>query len=303
MQAQMQGMPAPPEATDADLKDAIWIVINSQAAPNRMGMPPASVVAKLKEHLDNGGSALILNSERPDSLEAAIGPWGVKIDDGMIALKELVKNEGGRKGNQIEEAEKTLQYVFIVRNYGEHPLTTPLRSLEAAMVPIVPIEYTPKDGYTGTSLIPLPPPSWGTSISELRNAEGEIKFDAKRGDKPGPIYAAAAVEKKGGGRLVVIGCLQFVSDALVRMPDQDLADQGAGYVPRFPANAELFANGVYWLSKMESMIAISPASQQVSRIAPMSEGANRGWTIGVLLVALPGLVIAAGLMMYFARRD
>jgi hypothetical protein len=74
-------------------------------------------------------------------------------------------------------------------------------------------------------------------------------------------------------------------------------------VSRFPGNSELFTNSVFWLAKMEPMIAISPTAMQVSRIAPMSDTALAGWRVGVLLILLPGLVLAAGILMYFARRD
>ena len=42
---------------------------------------------------------------------------------------------------------------------------------------------------------------------------------------------------------------------------------------------------------------------EVPRIAPMSASALNGWRIGLLLIGLPGLVIACGMMVFFARRD
>jgi hypothetical protein len=54
---------------------------------------------------------------------------------------------------------------------------------------------------------------------------------------------------------------------------------------------------------MEPMIAISPSAMQVSRIASMSDGALKTWRIGALLVGLPMAVIAAGGLVYFARRE
>jgi hypothetical protein len=74
-------------------------------------------------------------------------------------------------------------------------------------------------------------------------------------------------------------------------------------VARYPANAELFANSVFWLSKMEPMIAISPSAMEVSRIASMSNTSLNIWRIGVLLIGLPGLVILAGALVYIARQD
>ena len=72
---------------------------------------------------------------------------------------------------------------------------------------------------------------------------------------------------------------------------------------RFPGNSELFMNSIYWLSRQETMIAISPAAMDVSRIGDMSRGAQSFWRVGVLLIGLPGLVIVAGAMVWFARRD
>jgi hypothetical protein len=62
-------------------------------------------------------------------------------------------------------------------------------------------------------------------------------------------------------------------------------------------------NSVFWLAKMETMIAISPNAMQVSRIANMSGGTLEFWRTGVLLVLLPVLVIGAGIMTWMARRD
>lgn len=302
MQSQMQGMPAAPEPSDEEVKDAIWIVLNA-AAQGQMGMPPPSIVAKLTEHLANGGSALVMTYPSADPLDAALSPWGVKLDEDFLAVKTLVANNSGREGDQIEQAERKYQHVFILKQFGDHLLTKPLQSLEAAIVPLVPVELTKKDGYTATPLLPIPttPASWATPIEEYRKG-GEVKFDQAR-DKAAPIFGGAAVEKNGGGRLVVIGSLDFANDNLVMMPDEEMWKQGYRDIPRFPGNAELFANSVYWLSKMEPMIAISPSAMQVSRIAPMTDGASRMWNIGVLLVGLPGLVIVAGVMMYMARRD
>ncbi|MGB7156769.1 MAG: hypothetical protein WBD40_01805, partial [Tepidisphaeraceae bacterium] len=122
------------------------------------------------------------------------------------------------------------------------------------------------------------------------------------GDIAGPIHVAAASEKEGGGRVVVVGGLQWALNDIVTMLDPKLAQREI-YVTRFPGNGELFANSVFWLAKMEPLIAISPAAMEVSRIKPMSDGTLKAWRVGALLVGLPGLVIAAGAFVYFARRD
>jgi hypothetical protein len=303
MQAQMQQMPVPPEPTDEDIKDAIWIVVNFPAQPSPMGMPPPSLAPKLKEHLDNGGSAMVMCDMRADTLEAALSEWGVAIKTEKIIIKQAIKDDSGREGDQIEQAERRQQPVFIMKEYGDHVLTRPINSLDGVMIPLLPVQVTKKEGYSATMLLPAPkqPPSFAVSVEALQT-ESEVTLDPARGDLSPPLYGGAAVEKKDGGRLVVIGNADFASNNLVQFRDESLARQGYA-VPRFPGNAELFANSVYWLAKMEPMIAISPTSSQVERIATMSDSVNRAWNVGVLLVLLPGLVVAAGLAMWFARRD
>lgn len=304
MQAQMQQMPVPPEPGDDEIKDAIWIVLNYPVQPGPMGLPPPSLAPKLKEHLDNGGSALILNDLRADDLSAALSEWGVEVDTHKIILKEAIRSDSGREGDNIEQAERRQQYVYILKDYGEHMLAKPIKSLDGVMIPMLPVKVTKKEGYDATMLLPASqqPPSFAVSISVLEDNSTDVTFDAARGDLPPPLYAGAAIEKKDGGRLVVIGNYDFATNNLVQFPDEALARQGY-FVPRFPGNAELFANSIYWLAKMEPMIAISPTASQVERIAPMSESVNRRWNIGVLLVGLPGLVVIAGVAMWFARRD
>ena len=42
---------------------------------------------------------------------------------------------------------------------------------------------------------------------------------------------------------------------------------------------------------------------EVSRIRPMSAGVLNAWRVGLLLIGIPGAVIASGLVVYFKRRD
>jgi hypothetical protein len=164
---------------------------------------------------------------------------------------------------------------------------------------MVPVETEQKQGFKATPIIPVPqtPQSWGESDIQAAMQGENVTFDspAKGGnDLPPPLYAGSAVERDAGGRLVVIGSLQFVLNDFLSARDR---------VSMFPANGELFMNSIFWLAKMETMIAISPAAMEVSRIEPMSEGALRAWRIGLLLVGLPLAVVVAGGLVYFARRD
>jgi hypothetical protein len=161
----------------------------------------------------------------------------------------------------------------------------------------------PAAGIKTTPILPVPTAmkTWGeTDLDALQNLS-DFKFDEGK-DIAAPLFGGAVAEKEKGGRLVVIGSPMFAFDRYINEPDPTMLRRGM-VVSRFPANAELFANSVFWLAKMEPMIAISPAAMEVARIAPMSNGAVNAWHVGALLIGLPGLVALAGLMMWVARRD
>jgi hypothetical protein len=202
----------------------------------------------------------------------------------------------------VEEAQR-VPVIFVLKQYGQHMLAGPLKSLESIMFPIVPVSTTAKEGYTATPLLPVPQDVkvWATQhVDEA--LEGKAVTADEKTDLNGPLFAGAAVEKKDGGRLVVIGALQFVTNEIVRLPDPELLKERVR-VARFPGNSELFANSVFWLAKADTLIAISPTALEVSRIENMTPAARGFWHYGVLMGALPGLVVAAGLVVYVRRRD
>ena len=154
-----------------------------------------------------------------------------------------------------------------------------------------------------TPIIPIPnnPPCWGETDLESLQSMTDISYDKDKDVAP-PIYGGAIAEKDKAGRLVVIASPTFAFDRYINEPDPNLLKQGI-VAAHFPANAELFSNSIFWLAKMEPMIAISPAAMEVARIEPMSETSKNVWNVGVLLVGLPGLVVLAGALVWFVRQD
>src|SRR5690348_1643700 len=118
----------------------------------------------------------------------------------------------------FEEAQR-VPIGFVTNEYGNHMLAKPIRSLDSLLLPKVPVTTTPKAGYRATPLIPVPqsPKSWAEKdVDTALNGE-TVTFDPKA-DGTGdvlnspehPLYAGAAVEKSGGGRVVVIGNMRFI---------------------------------------------------------------------------------------------
>lgn len=303
MQAQMQGEQVPPEPTDADIKDAVWVMLGIPTPQNNQGMPPPSYTAQLAEHLKNGGSALCLFMPTGDNLSAALDEWGVSARTDMMTIHEAITNTVS-SGDPVEEAKKSPE-VFILNHYGDSVIARPLQSLDSAFVEVVPIVTVPKAGYTSWPLVPIPqtPPAWGEHDIQSLSTGQPLHFNAAAGDLGPPLFAGAMAQNTAtGARLVAFGSLRFATDGIAGVHDPKLEQRNI-LAALFPANADLFLNSVFWLSHQESLIAISPNAMEVNRIGDMSDGALKAWRIGALLIGLPGLVMVGGLGVYLMRRD
>lgn len=305
MQAQMQRMPAAPEPSDEEIKDAIWIVYASRGQ-SMMGGPSLSIAPRIAAHLESGGSALIIPTVRGEDLAEALGPWGIKVNPNAIVFHAPIEG-GAASADEIEEAFKQLQYVFITNDFGDHAIARPIKGLDGVLLPVVPVTADNKADRTVTRILPITFPSgvWGeTNIDGPQ--EGPAVYNAPTGNKPGgdvppPLWGGAVSEKPGGGRVVVLGAQQIAQDEVVTMIDPVLRRKNI-IALRFPANGELFMNSVFWLAKQDTMIAISASALDTNRVKDVSPGAMTAWR-SLLLAVVPLAVIVAGAMVYFARRD
>ncbi len=306
MQAQMQQqMPSAPEPSDEEIKDAVWVVLDEGT---ERGPQTPIIGPKLAEHLKQGGSAIVLAEPRSENLSDALKDWGVEIHNDVVAVHETVKLAEGAPADPIEEA-KARPFIFDCREYGDHPLAQPEKNLDSVFVASIVVKTKEVSSCKVTPLLPFSKAlsglkTWGESdIDNLfKNDAPPPTFAVDKGDIPGPIYGGAAVENRNGGRLVVIGSISFLSNNIVRLPDPQLLRRGI-LISRFPGNLELATNAAFWAAKLDPMIAISPTAMDVSRIGDVGTGALTFWRVGVLLILLPGLVVAAGLGVYAARRD
>jgi hypothetical protein len=306
MQAQMQRMPMPPEPSDEQLKDAIWVVLDFPVNPQEMPMNPAAgqLGSKLAEHLKNGGAAMVLVYPGADNLSNALSAWGIETKPEYMMVHEKVEVKGARGEDFIADQLRE-QPIFLLNKYGDHPLTRPIQSLDGVFVPVIPVSTKATAGIKLTNLLPIPqtPKAWAERNSN-ENPEGKpFEFNPGKDGQPGdlgdgPFYGGAVAENDKGQRLVVYGNLTFASNDMFRFRDP----KNPGGL-RFPGNGELFINTVYWLAKMDSMIAISPTALEVPRVSPMSDATRDFWRYGFMIITLPALALAAGTMVYLKRRD
>jgi hypothetical protein len=312
MQLQMQGMMFPPEATDEQLKDAVWVVLASPQDPRQMMTNPSAgqMGAKVDAHLKGGGSAMILFDPQAEKMEF-LKEWGIEARPDLLVVHQQVDRTGAHSEDMAMEYWRQ-QPVFIISQYGDHPLTGPLRSLDSLIVPLIPVNTVDAKGVKATKILPVPaePKSWGESDFDAVRQQKVVEFtppkanDLVPGDMPPPIWGGAISEKDDGkGRLIVIGCRRFAFNDYLNEPDYEVARAQHRFVPRFPGNEELFVNGVFWLLKLDTMISISPASFEVARVKPeMREGTKNFWNF-IVVGLIPVMVLAAGTMVYLKRRD
>ncbi|HTW95338.1 MAG TPA: hypothetical protein VMD30_11120, partial [Tepidisphaeraceae bacterium] len=305
-----QNPDAPPEPSDDDIKDALWVVWDFNPGQQSPDMPPPpSLAPELANHLREGGSAIVLTCYQQDPLTDAMESWGVKIHSDAMIVHEKIPAPQGESTDILNQALR-LPFIFDLHDYGDQALTQPLAGLEGIFLQMCPITVDHVDGFTSWPLIPIPtspdaPQSWGETNPDTNSAvlqnNATPTFNSKT-DMAGPLYAGAAVENDTGARLVVLGGGPFMMTAYATLTAKRL-DPNAPDVIRFPANGDLFTNAVFWASHQDSLIDISPEAMDVGRIRDISDGWLRFWRLGVLLIGMPGAVLIIGLAVYLRRMD
>ena len=171
-QSQMQSMqmqqPPPPEPTDAEIDDALWVVLPIEQQQQRNPMmggptPPGQIADKVAAHVKSGhhigpdgkradgGSVFVFaigGSGGPgggggDPLTAALDPFGVKVRPEVTAVHALVKTaDAADTGDEINRVLK-LPQVFALTDWGHSPMTDTLAGLPGVLLNAVPVEANP----------------------------------------------------------------------------------------------------------------------------------------------------------------
>lgn len=309
----MMGQPPEQPASLEDVKDAVWVVFDEPNINPQFGPMPRdpSVAEKVRQHLDGGGSVLALFQgdlgapmASPIALASLLAEYGLDPRGNLIAVHEKIGEADEEAEDFIERARRSPP-IFVLNDFGDHVVTASIDGLDAALVPLQPVELThntpPDTKITRILPVPTDPKSWGESdVDSIR--KDDITFDPKGADLSPPVFGGAIVERKGKGRLILIGNAEFVSNGLLDMPDPRIRREQE-LVIRFPGNGELFTNSIFWLAHQDSMIALSPASMDTPRVAKMGDLTLNFWRYGVVVAGLPLAAILSGLFVWQKRRE
>lgn len=288
--SQQQAAAAPPPQP-ADGQRAVWIV--PTLSLDRTTLADRELVTRvLEKRLAAGDGVLMCFSYDPealfrpaDPLIELAGSWGLAPQ-----MHQLLLHEGlGPDGRPRSEAS------WLVRDWpGDSPLGGALAGREMQLIAPTPIVFKPRADVETLALVTLNRPRmWsatGLATAPDIAASRYVEADAVRQ----PVVAAAAVRVDATSREEAVG-----SGRLMVFTERHwLSDQQAG---RRLGNSELFVNSTYWLAGLDEAIAATPRSQDIRRIAALSDSEQLTYRL-LLLAGLPGLTLLAGTAVWFVRR-
>jgi ABC-type uncharacterized transport system involved in gliding motility auxiliary subunit len=242
------------------------------AGPTQSFFPQeAEMVSK---YLNAGGKVLIEDDPETDpKLDDILNSWNI------TAGKNVVVDASG-----VGRLFGMGPAVPLVLTYGDSPIT---KNLTGGMTffPLtrtISIADKSKAGPQDVELLKTSPQSF--TIPNLE--QKEVKFDPKT-DTAGPLSLGVAGDKVVGdkqARMVVIGDSDFATNQWV---DQQ-------------HNGDLFYNSIDWLAEDENLISIRPKEATNRQlILTESQAAALQW---IDLIFLPGIVIIAGITIWWKRR-
>ncbi|OBS09680.1 GldG family protein [Acidihalobacter prosperus] len=174
--------------------------------------------------------------------------------------------------------------VVPVLDYGQSPITEHLQV--QTLMPFTAAIAQPAGGkdWQAEPLLRSLPKSW----SETGPLQGDVKFDAARGDTLGPLVLGEAFSRKRTDghqqRIAVFGTSAFVSNAFI----------GRG------ANLNLATATLNWLSHDDSLVQIHLPSAPDTRLV-LSRGEGYAIAAGFLILFPIGLLVS-GTLVWMRRR-
>jgi ABC-type uncharacterized transport system involved in gliding motility auxiliary subunit len=248
----------------------------------------------IRAYLRKGGKLLMMLDppEKTDSpaltnLIALAHEWGMDVGNNMV----VDLSPAGRLLG-------TGPSIPVAASYPAHPINEKMQVLTAYPLArsVAPVAGG-VDGHTAQPIVETSQNSWAETDLKTLSTTGEARREEDKGDKPGPIALAAAVnaaapeapapsagQSKPETRVVVFGDSDFASNLA-------LGVQG---------NRDFFLNAVNWLAQQENMIAIR-AKEPTDRRLTMT-AAQQQIVYWLSLIVIPGLIILAGIQTWWRRR-
>jgi ABC-type uncharacterized transport system involved in gliding motility auxiliary subunit len=256
--------------TAKGVPDACSVVV--LAGPQQALFPVE--VDSLTKYLDGGGDLFVLADPGTHTgLSSLLSAWNLSLGDNVVIDASLL--------NRLSHTGPVMP---VVLDYGDSPITEGFQNSMTVfpMARTVNILNATKTTPLTVALLKTSPDSFTTP----KIVGNTVRFDAKT-DQKGPLTLGVTAEQKENGkqaRLVVIGNSEFAANRWVGVQ----------------RNGDLFYNTINWLSQDYDLISIRPKGP-TNRQVTMTEAQQR-MLMWLSLALLPGLVVIAGIWIWWKRR-
>jgi len=242
-------------------------------------------IKRLAEYLEAGRKLLVtLDPVDLPNLEKLLLKYGLRLNDDMI-LDPLSQRLGFEP------------LVATVSSYPDHPVVRDFTTV--TFFPVARSVTLEKSNEKKAELSPIAETdvqSWGET--DLKSINAGAPVFSKSDDHPGPLTVAASAqweitpegadrkigEKPKKARMIVVGDSDFASNSTLN----------------FTGNRDLFLNMAGWLLEEENRISIRPKTRGFHPV--LFTDFQLGLIFWVVVVAIPALVAAAGVMVRIRRR-
>jgi len=272
--------------------DATVVVV---AGPKTDFFPPE--IEALKKYLENNGKLLLMldppdaaNAQPLTNLIALAHEWGIDVTNTVVV-------DASGIGRQLGAGPE----MPIAASYPAHPITDRFRVASAyPLARGLTVVSGGVNGHTATAIVESSPQSWAEADLKSIQEGKEVSLDEAKGDKPGPITLAAAVNTakadanppagqndapKPETRVVVFGDSDFASNVVFG----------------FSGNKDLFMNTIGWLSQQENLISIRPKEAADRRLKSLTATEQLVLTYASWLL-MPLVVFGVGIYSWMRRR-
>lgn len=298
LQQNDQMVPIPPPKPVEGQK-RVWVII----PPDLKGGPQALVAGRglqeiakvLGERLKAGDGAMIMTHVTPRAgiLEGnpvlpLIKSYGVNVQIEKMLMRE---KQIGRDRSRVVLQMETNQWP------AGTPMTDAIQGLPAMFFAPSPLTIEQKNAVVKPIV---------TIAANRLWAEDDPRNRTFVEAKSKPSFTVGAAVQRDNTRLIVLTDRVWASDALTTAGEVDgQLVAGGAYMPgvgaRFPANTELFVNGVCWLAGLDDLIAPAARTQDVPRVGAITKEGRKRLMVATF-VGMPGAVFVAGVVVWYLRR-
>lgn len=229
-------------------------------------------VTAIQAYLDGGGRGVIFDDPQADpSLGAFLQANGITPNDDIVV------------DDHYSAALTSPAYPYILPKEGS-PLT---REFRLQMFFPITRSFTFKEGGKET----ISPFAESTQYSWGETDKQQAQYDEGK-DKKGPLSVGLTLTKtvdaknklSNETRLVIFGDVNFVENEFVGVP----------------GNSQIFLNAVAWLTDQENLIHLPPRNDHSDIL--MLSSTQMNYTGLLIVVVLPGLVLATGIAIWIRRK-